>query len=97
MHGCEAMLAAFQASGEARYLDRAYGLALRVTVDQAAKAGDMIWEHYDENWEVDWSYNWDDPRNLFRPWGYQPGHQTEWAKLLMILGRYRDEDWRRDF
>jgi mannose/cellobiose epimerase-like protein (N-acyl-D-glucosamine 2-epimerase family) len=93
MHGCEAMLAAFQASGEARYLDRAYRLALRVTVDQAAKAGDMIWEHYDEDWEVDWSYNQDDPRNLFRPWGYQPGHQTEWAKLLMILGRYRDEDW----
>jgi mannose/cellobiose epimerase-like protein (N-acyl-D-glucosamine 2-epimerase family) len=30
---------------------------------------------------------------LFRPWGFQPGHQTEWAKLLLILDRHVQEGW----
>ncbi|MDO1527714.1 AGE family epimerase/isomerase [Fulvimonas sp. R45] len=87
MHLCEAMLAAWQASRDARYLDRALVLADHMTRRQAAKMGGLVWEHYDRNWEVDPDYNRDDPRNLFRPWGFQPGHQTEWAKLLMILAR----------
>jgi len=87
MHMCEAMLAAYQASGERRYLDRALLLAQHMTRRQAAKAGDLVWEHYDADWNVDWEYNKDDPKHLFRPWGFQPGHQTEWAKLLLILDR----------
>ncbi|TAM24543.1 MAG: AGE family epimerase/isomerase [Rhodanobacter sp.] len=87
MHMCEAMLAAWQASHEARYLDRALLLADHMTRRQAAKAGGLVWEHYDLQWNIDPDYNKDDPRNLFRPWGFQPGHQTEWAKLLMILQR----------
>jgi mannose/cellobiose epimerase-like protein (N-acyl-D-glucosamine 2-epimerase family) len=93
MHSCEAMLAAFEASGEARFLDRAETLARRVTVDLAAKADGLVWEHYDPSWGVDWDYNKDDPKHLFRPWGFQPGHQTEWAKLLLILDRHRPADW----
>lgn len=93
MHGCEAMLAAFEATGETKYLDRARTLARRVTQDLAAKAGGLIWEHYDARWEVDWEYNKDNPKHLFRPWGFQPGHQTEWAKLLLILERHRPEGW----
>jgi mannose/cellobiose epimerase-like protein (N-acyl-D-glucosamine 2-epimerase family) len=85
MHLCEAMLAAFEASGEARYLDRAATLADNMTRRQAAKAGGLVWEHYDRDWNVDWDYHRDDPKHLFRPWGFQPGHQTEWAKLLAIL------------
>ena len=27
----------------------------------------------------------ENPKDLFRPWGFQPGHQIEWAKLLLIL------------
>ena len=27
--------------------------------------------------------------NIFRPWGYQPGHLTEWAKVLIILERHK--------
>ncbi|PWK92046.1 AGE family epimerase/isomerase [Fulvimonas soli] len=87
MHMCEAMLAAWQASGEARYLDRALILADHMTRRQAAKAGGLVWEHYDAQWNVDWDYHRDDPKHLFRPWGFQPGHQTEWAKLLLILER----------
>jgi mannose/cellobiose epimerase-like protein (N-acyl-D-glucosamine 2-epimerase family) len=95
MHMCEAMLAAYQASGERRYLDRALLLADHMTRRQAAKADGLVWEHYDTQWNVDWDYNKDDPKHLFRPWGFQPGHQTEWAKLLMILDRELDGavDW----
>ncbi|HHW4678412.1 MAG TPA: AGE family epimerase/isomerase [Xylella sp.] len=93
MHMCEAMLVAYEASGEQRYLDRALGLADRVTRRQAAKAGGLVWEHYDMCWQVDWDYNRDNPRHLFRPWGFQPGHQTEWAKLLLILDRYTQVEW----
>ena len=53
-----------------------------MTRRQAAKADGLVWEHYDRDWNVDWDYHRDDPKHLFRPWGFQPGHQTEWAKLL---------------
>jgi mannose/cellobiose epimerase-like protein (N-acyl-D-glucosamine 2-epimerase family) len=98
MHMCEAMLAAYQASNEPRYLDRAYTLADHMTRRQAALAGGLVWEHYDRDWAIDWNYHRDDPKHLFRPWGFQPGHQTEWAKLLLIMepllrARGYDEDW----
>ena len=98
MHMCEAMLAAYQASDDVRYLDRALLLADHMTRRQAAKANGLVWEHYDADWNVDWNYNRDNPRHLFRPWGFQPGHQTEWAKLLVILEsllaeRGREERW----
>jgi len=93
MHMCEAMLAAFEASGEQRYLDRALQLADNMTRRQAAKADGLVWEHYDVHWNIDWRYHLDDPKHLFRPWGFQPGHQTEWAKLLLILDRHVQADW----
>lgn len=88
MHACEALLAAFDATGEGRYLQRAETLARNITVRQAALAGNLVWEHYRPDWSVDWDYNRDDKANIFRPWGYQPGHLAEWAKLLLILERH---------
>jgi mannose/cellobiose epimerase-like protein (N-acyl-D-glucosamine 2-epimerase family) len=85
MHLCEAMIAAFEASGDARYLERALLLADHMTQRQAALAGGLVWEHYDRDWNVDWDYHRDEPKHLFRPWGFQPGHQVEWAKLLLLL------------
>jgi len=93
MHSCEALLAAFEATGEDRYLDRAALLAHHITVRQARRCGGSLWEHYDAQWQPDWDYNRDDPANLFRPWSYQVGHLTEWAKLLLILHRERPEAW----
>ena len=93
MHMCEAMLAAFDASAKPRYLQRALLLADRMTRRQAAKADGLVWEHYDADWNVDWDYHRDDPKHLFRPWGFQPGHQTEWAKLLLILDRHVEAPW----
>ncbi|MES2257152.1 MAG: AGE family epimerase/isomerase [Pseudomonadota bacterium] len=90
MHACEAMLAAFDASGDRRYLLRAETLAKNVTQRQAALADGLIWEHYRADWSIDWDYNRHDKSNIFRPWGFQPGHLTEWAKLLLILERHAD-------
>ena len=88
MHSCEAMLAAYDATGELRFLHRAETIAQNITRRQAAFANDLIWEHYHVDWSVDWDYNRHDKTNIFRPWGYQPGHLTEWAKLLLILERH---------
>ena len=85
MHSCEAMLAAYLATQDVKYLFRAERLAKAITQQQAAQAHGLIWEHYDSEWKIDWNYNLDDKANLFRPWGFQPGHFTEWSKLLLQL------------
>lgn len=93
MHMTEAMLAAFEATGDEKYLDRAETLARRICVELPRQAQGVVWEHYDETWSIDWEYNKDNPRHIFRPYGYQPGHMTEWTKLLMVLERHRRRDW----
>ncbi len=93
MHACEAMLAAFEATADTSFLDRAETLARSITQRQAALAAGLVWEHYRSDWSPDWDYNRDDRTNIFRPWGFQPGHLTEWAKLLLILDRHRPADW----
>lgn len=93
MHTCEAWLMAYEATGEPRYLERAAVLADNMTNRQAALANGLVWEHYHTDWTVDWDYNRGDFSNIFKPWGIQPGHQTEWAKLLLILDAHRPEAW----
>ncbi len=87
MHSCEALLAAYQATGQQRYLERAELLAQRFAVELAAVTDGLIWEHYDTNWQLDMQYNIDKPDDLFKPWGFQPGHQVEWTKLLLTLNQ----------
>ena len=93
MHTCEALIQAFESTNEQKYLDRALLIAKNICIRQAGLADGLIWEHYDTNWQINWSYNKDTPDDLFRPWGFQVGHLTEWAKLLIILERHADEDW----
>jgi mannose/cellobiose epimerase-like protein (N-acyl-D-glucosamine 2-epimerase family) len=93
MHCCEAMIAAFEATGEQKYLERAIRIAIQLTVVLSAHGDGRIWEHYDENWRHDYAYNKDDPTNKLRPWGYQPGHFTEWAKLLLTINRHAPQAW----
>ena len=93
MHACEAMIAAYAATGERRYIERAETLAKSITCRQAALADDLVWEHYQADWSVDWDYNRHDKSNIFRPWGYQPGHLTEWAKLLVQLDTHLPAAW----
>jgi glucose-6-phosphate isomerase len=93
MHACEAMIAAFEATQDARYLQRAEALAHGITVRLAAATGGDIWEHHHADWTPDWDYNRHDHSNIFRPWGYQPGHFTEWAKLLCQLDALHPQPW----
>ena len=93
MHACEAMIYAYSATGERRYIERAETLANAITRRQAALANGLIWEHYHQDWSVDWEYNLHDKSNIYRPWGYQPGHHTEWAKLLLQLDAHLPADW----
>ncbi|MBX3608014.1 MAG: AGE family epimerase/isomerase [Piscinibacter sp.] len=101
MHACEANLAAFDATGDERFRQRALTLAESVTGRLAGLAGGLVWEHYrigaDGAWAVDWDYNRHDKTNIFRPWGYQTGHLTEWAKLLLQLERALPEGERPDW
>ena len=93
MHTCEAMLAAYEATDEERYLDRAHAIAESFVREVTRQTNGLLWEHYDEGWEADLSYNRDEPRHQFRPWGYQPGHHAEWAKLLLLLREHRPQPW----
>ena len=93
MHSCEALILAFEATGSQKYLDRALLIGKNICIRQAGLAEGLIWEHYDSNWEINWVYNKNRPDDLFRPWGFQVGHLTEWAKLLLILERHVKEDW----
>jgi len=94
MHLCEALLGAWQATGNLRYLDRAELLANRFTVDLASQSNGLIWEHYNSDWQIDLEFNKDKPNDRYKPWGFQPGHQVEWCKLLLILNAERaDKKW----
>ena len=93
MHLCEAMIAAYEATNNSLFLERAKLLAHNIAVRQAGLTNNLVWEHFTVNFQPDWEYNKDDPKNLYRPWGFQPGHQTEWAKLLLIINRHAPEKW----
>src|SRR5262249_52730299 len=80
MHACAPLLAGWAAPGVGRPPARAETPPRTVTVRPAAPAGDLVWEHSPADWPVDGEYNRHDRSNIFRPWGYQPGHLAEWAK-----------------
>lgn len=92
MHACEASIAAFDATGDAHHLDRAYAIAEALVRDPPTERG-LVPEHYTAGWEPDFEYNRDEPDHQFRPPGFQPGHHVEWAKLLALLADRREEDW----
>lgn len=93
MHLCEAYIAAYRATQDPIYFDRANSLARRFAGELAGVSGGLIWEHYDADWNPDWQYNIDKPDDLFKPWGFQPGHQNEWAKLLLQLNALKPDSW----
>ncbi|KQW61116.1 MULTISPECIES: AGE family epimerase/isomerase [unclassified Ensifer] len=94
MHACEAMIAAFEATGDQWFIERAELIAKAITMRQAALSPlNQVWEHYRQDWSVDLDYNKDDHSDGYRPWGYLSGHQTEWAKLLLMLDRHKASDW----
>jgi len=93
MHSCEALIAAYEATHNQKYIDKALIIANKICNELAEQADGLIWEHYDSDWKVDWSFNKDKPDDLFKPWGFQVGHHTEWSKLLLILERHTKQEW----
>jgi len=87
MHACEALLAAHEATADPLYLQRAATIADAVTHRLAAQTSGLVWEHYHVDWTPDWEYHRGNTSDQFRPWGFQPGHLAEWAKLLITLER----------
>jgi mannose/cellobiose epimerase-like protein (N-acyl-D-glucosamine 2-epimerase family) len=94
MHVCEAMIAAYEATHEAHYLDRACLVAENVAHRSVEGTDSYILEHYKPDWTPDHDYARGDKSNPMRPWGVQTGHQTEWAKLLFDLEQHRPQAWR---
>ena len=93
MHACEALIAAYEATHQKHFLEQASLIAQNLAVLAAEKTEQHIWEHYTPNWQPDLEYNKNDRTNSLRPWGVQTGHQTEWAKLLLILDRHDPAPW----
>ncbi|MDO4259425.1 MAG: AGE family epimerase/isomerase [Actinomycetaceae bacterium] len=96
MHLTEAYLAAFEATGSDLLLERAVRIAKGIA-SRAATMEEGSWrlhEHFTTEWLPDPEYNRDNPRHPFRPFGSQPGHWLEWAKLLsQIHAKGIKEKW----
>ncbi|MGD0763042.1 MAG: AGE family epimerase/isomerase [Roseiarcus sp.] len=82
MHLTEALMAAFEATGERGFLDKAESIADRILRKNAAAADWRVPEHYSADWAVDRAYKGSD---MFRPYGVTPGHGLEWARLALQL------------
>lgn len=80
MHGVEALLTAFEATGQDGYLQQA-GRILDFFIGRMALAEQWrLPEHYRQDWTIDRDYAGDP---MFRPAGTTPGHSFELARLLL--------------
>jgi len=82
MHLTEALMAAFEATGERTYLDKAESIADLVIRRSAGSIGWRVAEHFDRDWTLDKHYRGNE---MFRPSGTTPGHWLEWARLVLQL------------
>lgn len=85
MHAVEALLAAADVTGDARWRERALGIAHHVGVEWAPANGWRIPEHFDESWTPQPDLNEDTPDDPFKPYGATVGHGIEWSRLLLNL------------
>lgn len=85
MHGVEAFLAAYDATGAEVWRDRALQMTGRVVRDFAAPNGWRIPEHFDSDWNPRPEYNSDRTDDPFRPYGSTVGHGLEWSRLCLHL------------
>ena len=91
MHLTEALMAAFETTGERAYLDKAESIADLVIRRRAGENGYRVAEHFTGEWALDKNYRGNE---MFRPSGTTPGHWLEWARLtlqLWVLGGKRHE------
>lgn len=82
MHLTEALMAAYEATGERAYLDKAQSIA-DLVINRIARAHQWhVIEHFNQNWQPDTTYRGSD---MFRPQGTTPGHALEWSRLVAQL------------
>lgn len=95
MHLTEALMAAFEATGDRSYLDKAESVADLIIRRRAGELGFRVAEHFDADWQLDLDYQGSE---MFRPSGATPGHWLEWARLILqlwVLGG-KTHDWMPD-
>ena len=94
LHTTEALIAAYEATMDKKYLDRAVKIADNICNKAAGQTKGLVWEHFKEDWTADVDFNNDNEAlKIFRPWGFQPGHQVEWARFLLTLNKYAPNMW----
>lgn len=85
MHAVEALVAAFEVTGNTKFRDRAFAICKRA-IDEFAKSHHwLLPEHFDAEWSVEAEYNKDRPADPFKPYGVTIGHLFEWARLALQL------------
>jgi mannose/cellobiose epimerase-like protein (N-acyl-D-glucosamine 2-epimerase family) len=92
MHLTEALMAAFEATGDRSYLDKAERIATLLIKQHANAVGYRVPEHFDAQWKLDKTYRGNE---MFRPSGTTPGHWLEWARLILQLWALggQQHDW----
>ncbi|WP_428929585.1 AGE family epimerase/isomerase [Marinibacterium sp. SX1] len=83
MHLTEALMAAYEATGETEYLNKAIRIAERVINQAARSRGWRVAEHFLADWTIVDDYSHDNA--MLRPSGTTPGHWFEWSRLLLQL------------
>lgn len=83
MHLCEALMAAFEATGDSGYLRMAERIADLIVNRHARASGWLVVEHFKQGWQPDHAFRSSNP--MFRPEGATPGHSLEWTRLLLQL------------
>jgi mannose/cellobiose epimerase-like protein (N-acyl-D-glucosamine 2-epimerase family) len=82
MHLTEALMAAFEATGDRGFLAKAESIADLILRRAAAAHDWRVPEHYRADWTVERDYKGSD---MFRPYGVTPGHSLEWTRLALQL------------
>lgn len=82
MHLTEALMAAYEATGDGQLLTMAESIASLIINRHARELGWRVAEHFKSDWKVDLDYAGD---LMFRPKGTTPGHALEWSRLLVQL------------
>lgn len=83
MHAVEALLAVHDATGDARWLDRALAIVERLVHGVARDHAWRLPEHFTPDWRPLLDYNRAEPAHPFRPYGVTTGHLLEWARLAV--------------
>lgn len=93
MHLTEALIAAYEATGDREYIEKAQSVASLLIEKSAANNDWRLPEHFHEDWSVDLDYD----RDVFRPFGSTVGHWLEWTRLILLLWELtgRVHDWMR--